>query len=77
MKDLEERNDTLCVYGCAIIFFGLDFQTRFKFILLDVTNKLNVYRPILVHKGDKIRFLTFMLKKHTKVRVSCFNSSFP
>lgn len=44
-------------------YTGTEFHDilRLKLILLDGTNVLDIYRPILAHMGDKRRFLAFML----------------
>lgn len=53
-----------CVFSGAS-YTGTEFNDilRLELILLDMTNILDVYQPILAHKGDKMRFLTFMLIK--------------
>ena len=50
-------------------YTGTEFHDifRLELILLDVANVLDVYRPILAHKGDEMRFLTFVLIEQTEV----------
>ncbi len=63
-------------FGASYIDTEFHDIFRFKLIFLDIANVLNSYQLILAHKGDKMRFLTFILVKYTKVRVFCFHFSF-
>lgn len=55
-------------------YTGAEFHDifRLKPIFLNVTDILNIHRPILAHKGNKMRFLTFMLIEWAEIRVPCF-----
>lgn len=76
--DFQTVGTNLQTFGnfSAISYISIKFYDifGFKLIFLDIVKILNIYQLILAHKGDKMRFLTFILIEYTKVRVLCFYS---